>query len=375
MPTYTNFVSLVRDWSNKDSSVVSDDKIKDAMRYAADNCYRKLRVAALEQTVTYSKTQLEAATTSAGNSYTSKTELTIPADLVEFIQIREIDDDGRTCRVFNEKTDLRTFNDAWALKTQAFYWSRVGNIILLAPGFGEGATIGTATKVELHYYKRLPALNALYDVTPANFTAEYLTAADTNDSATYLYYLTSAVATKYTTHAEAVTADSTKVTALLSATNGSTTRMELKTVSGALSTDMMLSGTGTLVKAGAPGNYPIGAPAYITSIVSQDLSAKTAIVNVNQAQNLATDAPVTYSNTAATKYIGNEAANWLRDENEKILLYGSLAEVFTYVQDDDQAVKYQNLFMQQITELNDEDNKRSASGGNIQINYNGRGMI
>jgi len=25
--------------------------------------------------------------------------------------------------------------------------------------------------------------------------------------------------------------------------------------------------------------------------------------------------------------------------------------------------------------LNDEDNKRSASGGNIQINYNGRGMI
>ena len=105
MPTYTEFVSLVRDWSNKDSSVVSDNKIKDAMRYAADNCYRKLRVASLEQTVTYSETQLEAATTSSNNRTASKTELTIPADLVEFIQLREIDDDGRTCRVFNEKTE------------------------------------------------------------------------------------------------------------------------------------------------------------------------------------------------------------------------------------------------------------------------------
>tara|TARA_R100000963_G_scaffold35016_1_gene31016 strand:- start:2431 stop:3555 length:1125 start_codon:yes stop_codon:yes gene_type:complete len=374
MPTYTNFVDLVRAWSNKDEAVVDNSKIQDAMRYAADNCYRKLRVAALEQSVTYSKTQLEAATTSASNAYTSKTELTIPADLVEFIQIREIDDDGRTCRVFNEKTDLRTFNDAWALKTQAFYWSRVGNIILLAPGFGQGSTLGSPTKVELHYYKRLPALDALYDVTPANFTAGYLTAANTDDSATYLYFVVgSSIA--YSTHAEAVTADATKVTGLLSVTNGLTTRMELKTVSGALSTDMMLSGTGTVVKAGAPGDYPIGAPAYITSIVSQDLSANTAIVNVNQAQELATDAPVTFSNTSATKYTGNEAANWLRDENEKILLYGSLAEVFTYVQDDDQAAKYQKLFAMQIIELNDEDNKRSASGGNIQINYNGRGMI
>ena len=120
MPTYTNFVDLVRAWSNKDEAVVDNSKIQDAMRYAADNCYRKLRVAALEQSVTYSKTQLEAATTSAGNAYTSKTELTIPADLVEFIQIREIDDDGRTCRVFNEKTDLRTFNDAWALRPRLF---------------------------------------------------------------------------------------------------------------------------------------------------------------------------------------------------------------------------------------------------------------
>ena len=367
MPTYTDFVNLVRDWSNKDSSVVSDDKIKDAMRYAADNCYRKLRVAALEQSVTYSKTQLEAATTSAGNAYTSKTELTIPADLVEFIQIREIDDDGRTCRVFNEKTDLRTFNDAWALKTQAFYWSRVGNIILLAPGFGEGATIGTPTKVELHYYKRLPALNALYDVTPANFNAGYLT---TTGGTTYLYFVGS---TPYTTHAEAVTADTTKITGTFPGSGAATHENIIVTFADNATAakcvaNMELSGTNISL------NTSTGAPPKIDTVSGTGNTRTITLQNTQEAQTRVGQT-VTFSSTTSTKYIGTEAANWLRDDNEKILLYGSLAEVFTYVQDDDQSVKYQNLFMQQITELNDEDNKRSASGGNIQINYNGRGMI
>ena len=51
MPTYANFTALVRDWSNKDSSVLSDTRIQDCMRYAADKCYRSLRVASLENTV------------------------------------------------------------------------------------------------------------------------------------------------------------------------------------------------------------------------------------------------------------------------------------------------------------------------------------
>ena len=67
--------------------------------------------------------------------------------------------------------------------------------------------------------------------------------------------------------------------------------------------------------------------------------------------------------------------NWLRDDNEKILLYGALAEVFSYTQEDDQFNKYIQLFGKEIAELNDEDGKRNASGGNIQVNYSGRGLI
>ena len=291
MPTYANFTALVRDWSNKDSSVLSDTRIQDCLRYAADKCYRNLRVAALENTITYNSTALNDATTAANTFLPSQTDLTLPTDLIEFIQIREIDSAGRTCRVFNEKTDLRTFNDWSALKTSYIgYFSRQGNTLLLAPGFGQANSLSTADKIELHYYRRLPALNALYDVTPANYAAGFLT--QDNAAAVSLFFVNGDTNTAYATQAEATTA--------------------------------------------AGGNQ---------------------------------------GNTNNAKYKGNEAANWLRDENERVLLMGALAEVFYYLQDDDQGVKYKKLFDQEIFELNDEDSKRNAAGGNVQVNFSGRGLI
>jgi len=290
MPTYANFTALVRDWSNKDSSVLSDTRIQDCLRYAADKCYRNLRVAALENTITYNSTALEAATTAANTFLPSQTDLTLPTDLIEFIQIREIDSAGRTCRVFNEKTDLRTFNDWSALKTSYIgYFSRQGNTLLLAPGFGQANSLSTADKIELHYYRRLPALNAAYDVTPANYAAGFLT--QDNAAAVSLFFVNGDTNTAYATQSEATAAD-------------------------------------------------------------------TGSAGTNNA-----------------KYKGNEAANWLRDENERVLLMGALAEVFYYLQDDDQGVKYKKLFDQEIFELNDEDSKRNAAGGNVQVNFSGRGLI
>ena len=76
-----------------------------------------------------------------------------------------------------------------------------------------------------------------------------------------------------------------------------------------------------------------------------------------------------------TVYYGDYVPNWLRDQNERVLLMGALAEVFFYLQEDDEAQKYAALFLQEIQELNDEDRMRHASGGNIQVNFNGRGLI
>ena len=243
-PKFDALRTIIRDWSNRqDESVLPNDRIQEAMKYAADKAYRKLRVAALENTITYNSTALTAATTVGNNFLPSQTDLTLPTDLIEFIQIREIDSVGRTCRVFNEKTDLRTFNDWSSIKTSYIgYFSRQGNTLLLAPGFGQANSIGTADKVELHYYRRLPALNALYDVTPANYAAGFLT--QDNAAAISLFFVNGDTSTAYATQSEATAAD-------------------------------------------------------------------TGSAGTNNA-----------------KYRGNEAANWLRDENERVIMMGALAEIF-----------------------------------------------
>ena len=173
--TYTELVNKVRTWSNRDEEVVSDAIIQDCLKYAADKAYRTLRVPPLENVATYEKTLLQTATTNATSTTNSITELQLPYDLVEFIQIREVNSAGLTTRVFNEKVDIRTFNDSSAEKYTGYnYWARQQNILSLSPGFGQGG-IGGADKVELYYYRRLPALNALYAVTVLNYNAGFLT--------------------------------------------------------------------------------------------------------------------------------------------------------------------------------------------------------
>lgn len=116
MKTYNEFISLVRSWSNRDEEVISNSIVADCLTYAADKAYRNLRVPPLEQTVIYSAAELEEATSGTAGRATSITELLIPSNLIEFIQIRAMDNLEATTRVFNEKADVRTFFDQYAEK-------------------------------------------------------------------------------------------------------------------------------------------------------------------------------------------------------------------------------------------------------------------
>jgi len=288
--TYAEFVSLVRNWANRDTAALSDSVIQDCLRYAADKAYRKLRISQLEATVTYDSASLIAATTPGNGLIPSKTEISIPQDLIEFIQIREIDTNGMTTRLFNEKTDLRTFNDYYGEKYNPYaYWARQGSTLLLSPGFKVSGSLGNPDKIEIHYYRRFPALNAKYDVNVANYNAGLLNSSTSSetDSATLWIVATGENAGAYATEAD----------------------------------------------------VPEGATAV------------------------------------ETYFIGKEVDNWLRDENDRIILMGALAECFFYLQDDEQAAKYGTLFINEIEELNQEDKRRNASGGNVQVNFNGRGLI
>jgi len=451
--TYTELVTLVRNWCNRDKEVVSDSIIQDSLKYAADKAYRTLRIPPLENVAIYSKSDLESATIKTTSGLT-RTEIKLPADLIEFIQIKELDENSGAIRVFNEKLDIRTFNDVNAEKySNMNYWARQRNTVYLSPGFN---TLGNANSIELLYYRRLPALDAKYAVTALNYAAEYLNSLATPTSLPlaanqrYLYfttakdnvgmnYITAKIngavnnstsitndtrsgtlsvgqellgvgiipnattgnppkiiriitqdeveldtaqtladnadiifssvnrATAYDTQTEAITAAASLTPANVTATtngvtNGSTTINIDPVASGSIIVGQELSGTGVV------NNPTTGAPPKVTT-------AGTNSVVVDTSQILEDNVSITFSNTNSTLFIGDEIPNWLRDQNERVLLMGALAEIFSFTQEDDQAQKYVSIFNNEIKELNDEDAMRNASGGNLQINFNGRGLI
>ena len=286
VPNYNALVNKVYDWSNRDAQALPAQIVKDSIRYAVDKAYRTLRIPPLEHTVTWTNFpgtytyanadgdpvnvsianqaalttaadanpggsyvgSLDMATIGATNIYQSTTALAVPGDLIEFIHIRGRDEQGLTTRVFNEKSDIRSY---WDLNNrhyeQTAFWSRQGNKVVLTPAFGRigrgfyGGIGGPETQIEMYYYRRLPALDAVFDAT--------------------------------------------------------------------------------------------------------------------------------------SQLAGDEVPNWFKDENEKIALYGALAECFAYLQEDDQAGKYTQLMQQEIAELNEEDRMRDSSGGNIQTQYTANGLI
>lgn len=321
MRTYNELINLVRNWANRDEEVIKNSIIADCISYAADKAYRYLRVPPLEQTVSYNSTNLTTATYDSNNGGRSITELSIPSDLIEFIQIRGVDANNQTTRVFNEKTDIRTFYDIYAFKSNLGYWTRKGNNILLSPGFKDGITgASTEDSIELYYYKRLYALNARYEISAANANLSF---------SSYL---------------EEVTDDNPAPTDLGTGNTVETKQLK-KAVYKLVSDDSVVSTTyyeTTVADASIP-TAPVGQ--YIDTDVNNDIPIITCF--------------------------GKEVPNWLRDENERVLLNGALAEVFIYLNEPESAIKYSELFMNEVQELNREEKQRVTTGGNIQVNFDG----
>ena len=333
--SYQELVDLVRMWANRDAQALPDLIIRDAIRYAVDKAYRTLRIPPLEHTAIWTNFPgvytledgsqadiadaaalaaiqetnpggtyvgpLNTATAGAGNVYQSNTCIEVPPDLIEFIHIRGTDDNGLTTRVFNEKSDIRSY---WDINNghynQAAFWSRQGDSVIISPSFANvargfyGGGAGSETQIEMYYYRRLSALDAVFEVTPAN--------ANLNPFA----------------------------------------------------------------PTGVPNERGNGLVRYARA----DEEGTFLYEDTDQVFH-ATDA----DDRTPIDLVGEPVPNWFKDENEKIALYGALAECFAYLQEDDQAGKYIQLMMKEIEELNEEDRMRDASGGNIQTQYTANGLI
>ena len=305
--TYNEFVTLVRNWANRDEEVLSDSIVTDCMDYAVDKAYRVLRIPELEKTVSFSAADLSAVEVTYGG--VTYLELSVPSDLLEYIQIRRVDESGGSVRVYNERTDIRTFHDLSAEKYSRYYWTRIGNIILVRDTF-EATDTDT---IEIHYYGKLSALNERYEVTAINANL-----------------------------------DSSRI------------------VSGTAPTDAK---TGTTVPTASlkkvtytededPTN--ITTVWYETSVVDGDIPA--AASGFTRA-------------ISTVVYYGALEPNWFRDDNQRVLLNGALAEAFIFLNEPDTAQMYLQRFIQEMEELRRHENFKQASGGNIQINVNGGGLI
>lgn len=305
--TYNEFVTLVRNWANRDEEVLPDAIVTDCMDYAIDKAYRVLRIPELEKTVSFSAADLAAVEVSYGG--VTYLELSVPSDMLEYIQIRRVDAGGGSVRVYNERTDIRTFHDLNAEKYSRNYWTRIGNLLLIRDTFDADET----DTIEIHYYGKLSGLNERYDVTAVNANL-----------------------------------DSSRIVSGTAPTDAKT---------GAVVPTASLKKV-TYTEDEDPTN--ITTVWYETSVVDGDIPA--AASGFTRA-------------ISTVVYYGALEPNWFRDDNQRVLLNGALSEAFIYLNEPDTAQMYLQRFIQEMEELRRHESFKQASGGNLQINTNGWGLI
>jgi len=153
-PKFDALVSKVRNWTNRDADILTDALITDFLDYSADFCYRNLRIPPLEYVYKY-------ATITSGSE--GETSLQLPPDFTELITFSKTDADGKVY-TFNKKLAGNQFKDSLT-KVPENSFTYKGNLIQFHPA----AKVGEV--YELHYYRRLPDLDAVYVDNAANQSA------------------------------------------------------------------------------------------------------------------------------------------------------------------------------------------------------------
>jgi len=301
-PLYDAIVAKTRDWANKpEAETITDSVIQDCLRYSADQAYRELRIPPLEWTTRYTIESADNVGENSlglpfGNAYTS---FYMPEDLTQFNYIRTLAQENtgtsystfpsNVSKVFNEVTDKRTFFDLYSEKYSVYNWMWQDNKIFIHPQLAVGAI------VEINYYRRLPSLDATYNVSAINYVIGVPDA-----SQPYV----------------AIDASSLKI------------------------------------------------PLYFSTSASVEKCFDTLAE------------ATAYDPTVTTKYyVGKEVTNWLRDNNERLLIWGALHNLGAYLFDDKMEARYEKKFNESLASMNKEEKWRRASGGNVQQNFNTQGLI
>ena len=112
-----------------------------------------------------------------------------------------------------------------------------------------------------------------------------------------------------------------------------------------------------------------------------DLNARYFVNQANIDAELATastvdiQGSVEFPASSGNYYLGAEVPNWLRDSNERVLLWGAIAHAFDYVGEDERSAKYAAQQLQGIQELNQEEIQRKARGGSHIQTYSNTAQL
>ena len=244
------------------------------------------------------------------DSSITNNKLAIPNDAIEFIQLRKKSSDHvySDYDIYASKLDVKSFYQDWMDTDQRYFYTREQNNLVVFPDQKAGELY------ELYYYKRLPESNARYSVVSGNGHSTSNFADHKSDN---------------------------------------TFQMNSYLWKGSTKTNLM---NGIKV-ATNDASYPAEGP----NVFTRDPDLEDQIFEVTSS-NSTTALPTGF-------YLGKLATNWLRDDNEKILLYGALNEAFTYLNEPAQAQLYAAKFDTEIKLLNDEDKTRGLKGGTVTAHY------
>lgn len=286
MATYTNLVTKVRDWANRDTSVLPEAVVESAIKYAADFAYSKLMISELEYIKSY---VVRGATPLVYCKEASAGVYTIVS--VNDIEDSIIDEDLSNPNVIN--TSFSVPSDAISY----IYLRTTGTVKRPEVGGVVGGV--TVTSDNQDTYAVLKADNTIA-TTPLSFYQEGLFDERLDSRGFYDHNDTEAYTNYFTQKADTIIAS---------------------------------------------GNIEKGQ--VLELLYYRELPDITSDSN----------------------------SNWLRDDNERVILFGALHNVFDYLQEDQQALKYKARNLESIQELNSEDKRKRLSGGDSYVRYSGHGLL
>lgn len=337
MATYTDLVKMVRDWANREETVLPDSIIQSSLRYSADEAYRHLEIPPLEFS------QYFVVHNGTPTTYCTKSTEGVYAVATSYI-------------IKDAQLDTNDTNPGISNATFAVPQDTVSFIVLRSMGSINrpeiGATVGAVTVTDINQNNfaiittaGIPSVNnhSAYRDTVYNETVDTKTFYDYNDSTHNSGYFTRK-GSKILIAGELLN-------------TGDTLELFYYRRLAALDARQIVPSTVTLAQAQAdPDTYDVKTQAEYDALTFLEKR---------------TYQPLSGSHV---RYV-TEVGNWLKDQNERVLLFGALHRCFDYLQEDQQSEKYKARFAEAIMELNNEEKKRKLSAGQSHVSFDARGLI